>query len=145
MTELTPKQIALGIRAVKAGWKWALGDVVREWATHKGVAIADCLVDVVVGIRKDGSLDTAFVEDAAWQPGSKLIPDPTARGFVSAALAQVRERVGRRCNIYCGDDADGSDEWAVWLGTGGHHGWAPPGRTEAEAVVAALEATRWSP
>lgn len=139
MTELTPKQIALGIRAVKAGWKWALGDVVREWATHKGVAIADCLVDVVVGIRKDGSLDTAFVEDAAWQPGSKLIPDPTARGFVSAALAQVRERMD--CVVFTSFDPDEGRWQVAFISSVGSTEFFEYHPTEAEAVVAALEAT----
>lgn len=132
MADLTPEEIALGVRAVKAGWRFELGDVIRWW-----------WVDTPNDIR--GPFVGREVSGDKWDPCSTRIPDVTARSFVSAALAQVRERVGRRCNIYCGDDADGSDEWAVWLGTGGHHGWAPPGRTEAEAVVAALEATRWSP
>lgn len=119
MGDLTPEEIALGLRAAKV-WAWEAGDIARA-KVGDDVGPRFC----VTGLKDVLSDD--------------VIPDPTHRGFVSAALAQVRARTDRWWHVQATDgrrwhlcDEDGFVK-------------TMPSRSypsEAEAVVAALEATR---
>lgn len=131
MNELTPEEIALGLRAVDAGWAWAVGDVVRSNYGRQVVKAKEASTLWLIG-ENDHSSD---VHDL---PDIDIYPDVTARGFVSAALAQVRARTGKVliCRAYMADRWRVEDTRGVPLSDRGDE------RTEAEAVVAALEATR---
>lgn len=159
MADLTPEEIALGIRAVRAGWMWEAGDVVRD-AHHVARYPGDDDAPIFAGRwRLLAAIDTdsvhlyccgrlqdlprkygaAPISDSVLADGyGWVIPDPTARGFVSAALAQVRARTDRWW--VCRALWDGA-RWRVEDSRGDpiHHGDYP---SEAEAVVAALEATK---
>mgnify|MGYP001255474952 CR=1 FL=1 len=146
MADLTPEQIALGLRAARAGWMWARGDVAcnvwhatgeRPYATRPAIVVTPYRDQLrVVSWGDDAHPAFWALRDDALD--GEVIPDVTHRGFVSAALAQVRERTDRWW--VCRALWDGA-RWRVedWFCDPIHHG---DYATEAEAVVAALEATR---
>ena len=162
MRELTPEEIALGLRAVKAGWCFEPGDVLRNVVHaggnhYAGQAVTLLHADPLTGgLRyigtgadatpfRDGRAGTNDHGPDASLRGWTFIPDPTARGFVSAALEQVRERTGRDAWVEPGYGG----EWRtfsrdpLWPDSCSETGPAiGVGATEAEAAVAALEATR---
>lgn len=131
MADLTSEEIALGLRAANA------------MALTEGLVVAseDGRRWVVTALR-GGSIEACPLGGDRihqwWAGDCPLIPDPTARGFVSAALAQVRERTGKVliCRAYMADRWRVEDTRGVPLSDRGDE------RTEAAAVVAALEATR---
>lgn len=124
MPELTQDQIALGIRARRAGWGWDDGDVWRP-------------------VWPDGRAGDRFVagptrpQDVSY---GYAIPDPTHRGFVSSTLAQVRERTGAVPVLRSLWESGARVVWECRSeGDGRLLGEGP---TQEEAAVAALEATR---
>ena len=133
MTEACVRLSALGKRAVAcAGFRWLPG-----MATSTGLRVADTypawLVDGALRLPTDNdTLVTALLRESSDNP--PLRPDLTDPCTLGGMLSLVREAWGDVCAFAIPHQSGG---WVV-LGFGGRRTGA--GVTEAEALVAALEA-----
>ena len=129
--EVTPEMIELAKRAVACkGWRWMPGMRYRLHPTHPWFRYDgdDCCDD-------DGNPITQAPPNLQ---SRDVIPDLTDPATLGCLLALVREAWGMPTGItvsYSSDDG----QWGVSWSGATHGGWCGRGKTEAEALVAALE------
>jgi len=117
---MTDEQIALARRAVACrGWRW-----MRGMGNDRGQTI-DC-VDLIAGKAYCGE----------WDADMTALPDLTDPATLGCLLALVRETTSAD-TLYVRPTKTG---WIVMMGSGKGLGKVSDGTTEAEALVAALEA-----
>ena len=124
---MTDEMIVLAKRAVACP-KWRL---MPGMLTDEGRRVMQVWPDDL-GIKWSHLLDNRVVRDA------DAIPDLTDAATVGCLLALVREAWGMSTGITVSYSSD-EGLWGVsWCGAT-HGGWCGRGKTEAEALVAALE------
>ena len=124
---MTDEMTVLGKRAVACP-KWRL---MPGMLTDEGRRVMQVWPDDL-GIKWSHLLDNRVVRDA------DAIPDLTDAATVGCLLALVREAWGMSTGITVSYSSD-EGLWGVsWCGAT-HGGWCGRGKTEAEALVAALE------
>ena len=126
---MTEDLIKLGQRAVACrGWKWMPG--MRTLDAMRVIHDPDRWPDRPCAIREGTWIDTALP-----RPLADDLPDLADAATIGCLLALVRKAWGDpTMSVHFSDTAD-------WWEVQGHR-WAPgkPADTEAEALVAALEA-----
>jgi len=119
---MTEEQIALAKRAVACkGWRW-----MRGMSNDRGQTI-DC-VDLIQGKAYCGE----------WDADMTALPDLTDPATLGCLLALVRE--AHRCSEAHVYYATVSRFWVARWGRNGLGQWTVDAHTEADALVAALEA-----
>lgn len=126
---MNDEMIALARRAVACkGWRWMSGmrttdalRVIHDEALFPG---RPCV------IREGGWVEPRPLQDA--------LPDLTDPATLGCLLALVREAWGMPTGITVGYSSDEALWGVSWSGAT-HGGWCGRGKTEAEALVVALE------
>jgi hypothetical protein len=146
---MNEEYISLGKRAAACkGWRWMPG--MRGVRSFFHPSLGE---HVTVNVRIESSLDVELIETpsrsqelvssahctvSGWTKVSDLLPDLTDPATLGCLLALVREAWGMPTGITVTYSSD-LGLWRVSWSGATHGGWCGQGKTEAEALINALE------
>jgi len=129
---MTEAQVGLAKRALACrGWRWMPGMRTINGRRLAVVFGASRTAAVLCDLRDDANSDTEELQGE--------LPDLNDPATVGCLLALVREAWGMPTGITVTYSSD-EGLWGVSWSGATHGGWCGRGETEAEALVAALEA-----
>lgn len=132
---MTP-DLTLARRAVACpGWRWVAGMLALEDGGSGAVRVTDTTI-MIVGT---GQHSTYFRNWCLTKKGRGWLPDLSDPATLGAVLGLVRERWGDS-GVWCEPDGGDLTRWAAYRSVRALGHRIASGATEAEALIAALEA-----